>query len=79
MTDEALIGLTAYLMWEEAGSPDGTDFGEKAKALLGRATDAGVWEKEIKNRIENKSLGPTLAARLGLEEVPQGYRYDSKK
>ena len=66
VTDEKLIGLVAYLLWEEAGSPDGADFGDAANALLAKASAMGMPEREISNRVESKSQATPVADCLGL-------------
>lgn len=71
---ESLVGLAAYLLWEEAGNPDGADFGVQAKALLQEALRSGVALGEVEGRMRDASRGPTAAARLGLKDVPANFR-----
>ncbi|KAI3430517.1 hypothetical protein D9Q98_005110 [Chlorella vulgaris] len=49
---EELVGIQAYLLWEQEGKPDGADFSEKARKLLeGRlrdGTSVADLEKQLK-------------------------------
>ena len=49
---EQLLGIQAYILWEQAGKPDGADFGEEARALIEekvqRGWTLGQVEKDLK-------------------------------
>mmetsp|Transcript_11917 Transcript_11917/g.20114 ORF Transcript_11917/g.20114 Transcript_11917/m.20114 type:complete len:1364 (+) Transcript_11917:166-4257(+) len=63
---ESLRNKYAYMKWEEAGNPDGADFGAAAEEELARALARGLTLNEIEGLIDDRSKGKTGAERLNV-------------
>lgn len=50
--DQEIINLKAYLMWEDAGKPDGADFGEKARLEIMSQLDKGMSIKDVRRSLK---------------------------
>jgi hypothetical protein len=47
-----IMGMRAYVMWEDAGQPDGVDFGMAAEAELRSLMYAGIMPADVKLHFE---------------------------
>ena len=54
--DQEMINLKAYLMWEEAGKPDGADFGEQARELIENQVKEGMTVQDIRRSLQSGTL-----------------------
>jgi len=53
------MGLRAYVMWEDAGQPDGVDFGVAAEAELRSLMYAGIMPADVKLHFDTANGAPT--------------------
>lgn len=54
-----LIGLKAYFMWKEAGSPDGADFSAQARESIAAEMKQGSSLQEIEKRMRSSKREPS--------------------
>ena len=62
------VGLQAYLMWEQAGKPDGANFSDDARRQLEQQVQSGKSVQDIERALK----GPSD------QKGPEGYQPDHK-
>ena len=63
---EHLVGVQAYILWEEAGKPDGADFGDQARSEIQRMAQKGMTFGQIEDLLKN----PKPASRERRQKTP---------
>jgi alpha-glucan,water dikinase len=64
---EDLVGIQAYLLWEQAGKPDGADFGDKAREALRSRLASGMTLEQL----EKELRGPVPKAQPQQQDQQQ--------
>ena len=54
----AQVGVQAYLLWEQAGKPDGADFADRAKQLLEGRLRAGESVADVERSLRSAQAPP---------------------
>jgi len=62
------VGLQAYLMWEQAGKPDGANFSDDARRQLEQQLQSGKSVQDIERALK----GPSD------QKAPEGHQPDHK-
>lgn len=52
------VGLQAYLMWEQAGKPDGANFSDDARRQLQQQLQAGKSVQDLEQALKGPSHQP---------------------
>ena len=71
------VGLQAYLMWEQAGKPDGANFSDDARRQLEQQLQSGKSVQELERALKGPSdqaqqqPAQVIATHLWLQAVSQ--------
>lgn len=66
-----LVGIQAYILWEQAGKPDGADFTDAATAELSQKLQSGMTLQEVERSLKEPApLEPEPSQEGRQEELP---------